>query len=196
MLKRKIFSRLSEWHRNRGKECLLLTGARQVGKTFIVRAFGQAEYESFIEINFLKYPSLKSIFDGNLDPETILKRITAYLPESRFIKGKTLLFLDEIQKCANARTALKFLAEETRIDVIASGSLLGLHYGQDADEEVEEVPSYPVGYEHQVMMYSLDFEEFLWAYGYTDETINYLRSFFDNRIKVPEELHNRFDQNG
>ena len=128
MLKRKIYAFFSDWRRNKGKECLLITGARQVGKTFAVRAFGEAEYESFIEINFLKYPSLKSIFDGDLDPTTILKRITAHLPESRFADGKTLLFLDEIQKCANARTALKFLAEETGIDVIASGSLLGLHY--------------------------------------------------------------------
>ena len=87
--------------------------------------------------------------------------MSAHLPGTRFAKGSTLIFLDEIQKCAHARTALKFLAEDGRYDVIASGLLLGLHYGQDADNEVEEVESIPVGYERQVMMYSMDFEEFL-----------------------------------
>lgn len=193
MLKRKLLSYLSQWRRSKGKECLLLTGARQVGKTYTVRAFARAEYQSFIEINFLKYPSLKSIFDGDLDADSIMKRITAHLPDARFAEGKTLLFLDEIQKCAHARTALKFLAEDGRFDVIASGSLLGLHYGQDADEEVTEVPSYPVGYERQVMMYSLDFEEYLWACGYQEDTIDYLRGFYQNREKVPQELHERFE---
>ncbi len=193
MLKRKIYATLSEWRKNKKKECLLLTGARQVGKTYIIRAFGEAEYESMVEINFLKYPSLKSIFEGDLDADQILKRITAHMPEVRFVERKTLLFLDEIQRCANARTALKFLAEDSRIDVIASGFLLGLHYGQDADEEVTEVPSFPVGYERQVMMYSLDFEEFLWACGYREDTIAFLQSFYTSREKVPEDLHTQFE---
>lgn len=82
--------------------------------------------------------------------------------------------MDEIQKCAAARTALKFMVEDGRFDVIASGSLLGLSYGRDADKEVEEVESIPVGYEMPVMMYSLDFEEFLWANGYSSDAISYL----------------------
>ena len=170
MLKRKIYQTLLDWKAEKKRECLLIKGARQTGKTYIVQQFGAAEYESFIEINFVRYPSLKEIFQGDLEASEIYKRMTAHLPGIRLIEGKTLIFLDEIQRCAGARTALKFLAEDNRFDVIASGSLLGLHYGQDDDEEVEEIESVPVGYERQLMMYSLDFEEFLWAYGYNEDT--------------------------
>ena len=83
--------------------------------------------------------------------------MSAHLSGKKFRKGNTLVFLDENQKHANARTALKFLAEYGRNDVIADGSLLGLHYGQDADEEVKEVESIPVGFGRQVIMYSMDF---------------------------------------
>ena len=193
MLKRKMYQILKDWKENRGKECLLIKGARQIGKTYIVEEFGKKEYKSFIEVNFLKTPSLKAIFMGDLSADEIYKQMSAYLPGSNFIEGDTLIFLDEIQKCANARTALKFLAEDGRYDVIASGSLLGLHYGQDADKEVEAVDSIPVGYERQIIMYSMDFEEFLWAYGYEPDTINYLRSFFEKKEKVPTGLNDRFE---
>ena len=193
MLKRKVYDNLLKWKANRGNECLLIKGARQIGKTYLVEQFGKNEYESFIEINFLKQPAMKSIFNGNLTGEDIYKRMSAYIPNIKLVEGKTLIFLDEIQKCANARTALKFLAEDRRFDVIASGSLLGLHYGQDADEEVEEVSSIPVGYERQIMMYSLDFEEFLWAYGYDDEAIDYLKGFFERKEKVPFEINEKFE---
>lgn len=193
MLKRKMYDRLLEWKKNKGTECLLIKGARQVGKTYLVRQFGANEYESFIEINFHMQSNLKSIFEGELSSEEIFKRITANIPGVKLIYGKTLLFLDEIQKCANARTALKFLAQDERFDVIASGSLLGLAYGQDADKEVKEVDSIPVGYEKPLMMYSLDFEEFLWAYGYNDDTIDYLRRFYDSKEKIPTEINEKYD---
>lgn len=193
MLKRKLYDKLLEWKHNKNKECLLIRGARQVGKTYLVREFGKAEYESFIEINFHMQSSLKVIFEGDRSSEEIYKRISANIPGVKLIPGKTLLFLDEIQKCANARTALKFLAEDNRFDVIASGSLLGLAYGKDDDKEVEEVESIPVGYEKTIMMYSLDFEEFLWAYGYDSDTIDYLRSFYETKEKIPDEINKKFD---
>ena len=193
MLKRKMYQLLLDWKATNSRECLLIKGARQIGKTFIVQEFGKNEYESYIEINFLKNPSYKEIFEGDLSADEIYKRMTAYLPGQKFTKGSTLVFLDEIQKCAKARTALKFLAEDNRYDVIASGSLLGLHYGQDADTEVEEIESIPVGYERQIIMYSLDFEEFLWAYGYGNDTIEYLRSFYEKREKVPVSLNEKFE---
>lgn len=193
MLKRKMYDKLLEWKNTKGKECLLIKGARQVGKTYLVRQFGANEYESFIEINFHMQSSLKVIFEGDRSSEEIYKRITANIPGVKLIPGKTLLFLDEIQKCADARTALKFLAQDERFDVIASGSLLGLAYGQDADKEVKEVESIPVGYEKPLMMYSLDFEEFLWAYGYSDDTIDYLRSFCDSKEKIPPEINEKYD---
>ncbi len=193
MLKRKMYDYLLNWKKTKSKECLLIKGARQVGKTYLVRQFGKAEYESFIEINFHMQSSLKVIFEGDRSAEEIYKRITANIPAIKLIPGKTLIFLDEIQKCADARTALKFLAEDGRYDVIASGSLLGLSYGQDDDREVKEVESIPVGYEKSVMMYSLDFEEFLWAYGYEADTIDYLRSFYESKEKIPPETNQKFD---
>ena len=193
MLKRKMYSFLLNWKKNKGKECLLIKGARQVGKTYLVRQFAKAEYDSFIEINFHMQSSLKVIFEGDKSADEIYKRMTANIPNIKLIPGKTLIFLDEIQKCSNARTALKFLAEDGRYDVIASGSLLGLSYGKDDDKEVEPVESIPVGYEKPVMMYSLDFEEFLWAYGYESDTVDYLKSFFDSKEKLPTEINQRFE---
>lgn len=136
---------------------------------------------------------LKVIFSGNRSAEEIYKRMTANIPGIKLIPGKTLIFLDEIQKCADARTALKFLAEDGRFDVIASGSLLGLAYGKDDDREVEEVESVPVGYEKPVTMYSLDFEEFLWAYGYSDSAVEYLKEFFDSMEKIPQDINDKYE---
>lgn len=186
------------WKRQRREEqlkkCLLIKGARQVGKSFIVREFGEKEYESFISIDFFKQKQLKQIFDGELSSEEIFKRMTANIPGIKLIPGNTLVFLDEIQCCGNARTALKFLAEEMRYDVIASGSLLGLSYGQDDDDEVEEPASLPVGYETQLVMYSLDFEEFLWAYGYDSDVINELKEYMGSDMQIPESIHNKFEE--
>lgn len=193
MLKRKFYYELLKWKKDKKKECLLIKGARQVGKTYIVEQFARNEYDSFIEINFYSSPELKVIFEGNLSGEEILKRISANIPNIKIIPNKTLLFLDEIQKCSKARTALKFLAEYESIDVIASGSLLGLSYGQDEDKSVEQIDSIPVGYEKQVIMYSMDFEEFLWANGYGDEAINYLKEFYTKREKVPSEINDKYE---
>ena len=188
----KIYQKLIDWNNNRRKKPLIVWGARQVGKTYLVREFGRAEYESFIEINFHMQGSLKVIFEGDKSADEIYKRMTANIPGIKFIKGKTLIFLDEIQKCSDARTALKFLAEDGRYDVIASGSLLGLAYGKDDDDEVKEVESVPVGYEKQLMMYSLDFEEFLWAYGYDSDTIEYLKEL---NTKLQEEVKEYLEDN-
>ena len=193
MLKRKLYADLLAWKREKKKECLLVKGARQVGKTYLVRQFGKREYESFVEINFHEQKSLKVIFEGDKTAEEICKRLTANLPGVRLIPGKTLIFLDEIQKCSEARTALKFLAQDGRFDVIASGSLLGLSYGKDDDREVEPVESVPVGYERPIMMYPMDFEEFLWAYGYPDETVAYLKGFYTAKEKIPTDVREKFE---
>ena len=193
MLRRKAYDYLKKWKDRKRRECLLIKGARQVGKTYLVERFGEREYESFIEINFLREPDLKEIFEGSLTADEIYKRMSLFIPGIRMIPGSTLIFLDEIQRCSKARTALKFLAEDARYDVIASGSLLGLHYGMDADKEVEEVESIPVGYETQFTMYSLDFEEFLWAYGYSEMDIDTLQEFFVSGEKVPDAINQRFE---
>lgn len=182
MLKRKFYDRLLEWKKSKEKECLLVKGARQIGKTYIIDYFGKENYSSYIYINFIESPQLTKIFDGDLSAEEIYKQITLNIPECRFVEKDTLIFLDEIQKCPNARTALKFLALDERYDVIASGSLLGISY--------KEVSSIPVGYETQMTMYSLDFEEYLWAVGYQEDAIHILKEYFDKREQVPETIHN------
>lgn len=193
MLKRKLYSKLVDWKNHHGDECLLIKGARQTGKTYTAEYLGRNEYENFIEINFIEHPEFKEAFQGTLSSEEIMKRLSLLIPGMHIIPGKTLLFLDEIQKCAQARTALKFLAQDKRIDVIASGSLLGLSYGQDADPEVERVESVPVGYERQINLYSLDFEEFLWAEGYNENNISSLRHWFDTLEKIPDSINQKFE---
>ena len=192
MLKRKAYQKLVEWKNTHRNNCLMVKGARQVGKTYLVREFGKKEYKSFIEINFIKNQELKQIFAGTLDAESVYKRMTAMINGVNLVKGDTLIFLDEIQACGSARTALKFLAEDGRFDVITSGSLLGLTYGEDADENTEEPESVPTGYETFLTMYSLDFEEFLWAEGY-ESGISYLKELFDKKEKVPFELNEKYE---
>ncbi len=197
MLKRKIYAELLNWKTQRAekhiKKCLLVKGARQVGKSFIIKVFGAKEYQSFVCIDFFRQPDLKAIFDGELSSEEILKRMTAYLRDFRLIPGSTLIFLDEIQRCGNARTAIKFLAEDMRFDVISSGSLMGLTYGEDDDENTEIPESVPVGYESQITLYSLDFEEFLWAYGYDEAAISVLHSYYESGKQIPQSIHDKYE---
>ncbi len=193
MLRRKIYHDLLRWKRDHSGTCLMVKGARQVGKTFIIREFGKNEYQSFIEINFIRQKELKTIFDGTLDAESVYKRMTAQIRDIELIPGETLIFLDEIQNCGNARTAVKFLAEDGRYDIISSGSLLGLTYAEEGDAEVEEPESVPTGYEDFLTMYSLDFEEFLWGEGYSEEAIEILRSYYDNNEPVPSAINDQYE---
>lgn len=198
MLERKIYTELLEWKRKRQQEkikkCLIVKGARQVGKSYIIKEFGRREYDSFINIDFYSHPELKTIFEGELTSEAIYKRISANIAGVKLVPGKTLIFLDEIQRCGKARTAIKFLAEDFRFDVISSGSLLGLAYGMDADVEVDEVESIPVGYETQLTMYSLDFEEFLWANGYDKDIINELQQYIYTEEQIHESIHQKLEE--
>ncbi|MCL2607562.1 MAG: ATP-binding protein [Methanomassiliicoccaceae archaeon] len=186
MLKRKMMEVLVKWKKEKKKECLLVNGARQVGKTFIIREFGKQNYENIVEINFMQRPQFKDVFEGDLEMNEIIKRISARDRTARFEEGKTLLFLDEIQECGNARTALKFIAEDGRFDCIASGSMLGIAY--------KSTRSIPVGYERQIEMYSLDFEEFLWAAGYDDVRIGYMREYFDDKKIIPSAVNDVFTE--
>jgi predicted AAA+ superfamily ATPase len=194
MLKRKAYEKLVEWKNSDHKKCLMVEGARQVGKTYLVREFGNNEYESFIEINFISQKHLKAVFDGDLTPETIFKRMTAVMPDIRLIPGKTLIFLDEIQNCGNARTAVKFLSEYGKYDVITSGSLLGLTYAENGDPDAEEPESVPTGYESFLTLHSLDFEEFLWAEGYAPESYLGLRDNMNTGTKVDTLINDKFEE--
>jgi len=192
MLQRKLYKDLLSWKNKKNKKCLLIKGARQVGKSYLVKAFGENEYESFIEINFYKDPHLKEIFSNDLNAIEIYKKISAFVPGAKLIPGKTLIFLDEIQRCNAARTSLKFLSQDMTYDVIASGSLLGLSYGQDYDGDTNAIESIPVGYEEQLTLYSLDFEEYLWASGYNTDTINVLKDYFNSKALIPDDINRQF----
>ena len=190
--RRKIYDRLVQWKATKHHECLLVKGARQIGKTFIVEKFGREQYESFIEFNFILDPDACSIFDGSLKAEDLYRKISAYNATRRLLPGRTLIFLDEIQECANARTALKSFALDGRYDVIASGSLLGIKYKNKKSRDSHEPKSIPVGYERQVTMHSLDFEEFLWARGVTEEAIGVLRGYYERREVVPDAVNSKY----
>lgn len=185
MLKRKILSELKTWKNSENKKCIVIRGPRQVGKTYIARCLGE-EYESFIEINFYESPELKNIFTGNLDVNTMLLNMSALISGIKMIPGRTLILLDEIQECPEAVTSLKFWSADSRYDVIATGSSLGMEYKNGI--------SYPVGSVETKVMYSLDFEEFLWANSIEDSVIKYLRSCFANREAVSYAIHERMMQ--
>lgn len=180
MLKRKVLDSLIEWKGRKDKLALLVEGARQVGKTFIIREFGKANYKNFVEINFEKQPRMKGAFEGDLDARTIILNLSA-MGLGPFEGGSTLIFFDEIQSCPRARTAIKFLVEDGRFDYIESGSLLGINY--------REISSFPVGFEEHLNMYPLDFEEFLWAEGITSEVIDELHKAYVDVRPLDPFLH-------
>ncbi len=191
-LRRKFYDRLVEWKATKRQECLLIKGARQIGKTFIVEKFGREQYDSFIEFNFVLDPDACSIFDGSLMAEDLYRKISAYDATRHLVPGRTLIFLDEIQECPNARTALKSFALDGRYDVIASGSLLGIKYKNKSARRRHVPASIPVGFERQVTMHSLDFEEFLWARGVTEDAIRVLKGYYDRRELVPDAINRKY----
>lgn len=180
MLKRKAYDKLLAWKQKKQKQALCVIGARQIGKTTLIREFGKKNYKYFVELNFVLDEKAHSIFSESLDAKTIITNLTAYV-QKKMIPNETLIFFDEIQACPNARTAIKFLVEDGRFDYIESGSLLGTRY--------KEVRSYPVGFEEIYYMYPMDFEEYLWANNVQESTINYLKSSFDTLTPVTESIH-------
>lgn len=180
MLKRDFEERLLTWKNNPHKKAFCVFGARQIGKTTTVREFAKRHYEHFCEINFFETPKAKEIFDGDLDADTIIMGISAFT-KMKLEPKKTLIFLDEIQKCPNARCAIKFLVEDGRFDYIESGSLLGVN--------VEDIPSLPVGFEEEHNMYPMSFREFASANGIQQETFAYLEDCFNNVKPVSDVIH-------
>ena len=183
MLKRKIYDDLKNWKETKNKKCLIVQGARQVGKTFIIEEFGKENYEEIISINFKQTPSAIEIFSGDIDVETLILALRFRFPEKKIAPDKTLIFLDEIQECQEAITSLKFWANDNRYDVIASGSMLGIDY--------KRATSYPVGYVDYIKMYGLDFEEFLWSQGINEKIISSLKQLFFERKVVPDAIHSQ-----
>ena len=188
MLRRKIQDTLLQWKKTPGHKPLVIKGCRQCGKTFSVREFAKKYYKHEIYLNFLQDSSYASIFSGSLEVNHLVMMMSALLPDAVFEAGRTVIILDEIQDCPDARTALKFFHLDGRFDVICTGSLLGVRgYGK-------EPKSVPVGYETVIDMFPLDFEEFLWANGISEPMISILEECLRKESPVPEALHNRFRQ--
>ena len=175
-LVRKIDKYLIQWKENIEKFPLVVKGARQIGKTEAIRHFATNNYKSIVEINFALQKQYKGIFDNGFEVDTILKNISLINPNFEFIEGDTLIFFDEIQDCINCATSLKSFKTDGRFDIICSGSLMGINYN--------EIESNSVGYKEDYEMYSLDFEEYLWAKGYKENQIEDLYNKLLNTIAL------------
>ena len=181
-LKRKIDQFLDEWLISDKKKPLIIKGARQIGKTKTIEEFAKRNNLSLVEINFVLNPEFRDIFDDGYKVDKILENISFKDPSLEFIPGKTLIFFDEIQKCINAATSLKSFKIDGRFDVICSGSLMGLSY--------KEIESVSTGHKIDYTMYSMDFEEFLWALGYKEEQIESLYECMKNLSPLSETQFN------
>lgn len=180
MLKRKIDNYIRKYY-DSTRNALLITGARQIGKTYSIREFGKS-FKSFIEINFVDNPDAIEIFKGAKNSADILLRISA-ITNVPLVKGETLVFFDEVQKCPDIVTAIKFLVDEGSYRYILSGSLLGV--------ELKDLRSEPVGYMGVKDMYPLDFEEFISCLGVSENVITSLQDAWQNRQSVDDFLHKK-----
>ena len=223
-MKRKMMDTLLKWKADPGKKGMVVSGARQIGKTYIIDEFGKNEYDSFLTLNFSTNPDSKEIFKGDLTADRIFEELGYRYPEFSPVRGRSLLFLDEIQMCDDARSAIKPLVDDGRCDIIASGSLLGVtglkrsenegiywkrswikgtrgEYVREKDDFQDDVdPSEevdarlkevkrrvsPMGYETVVRMYPMDFEEYLWALGFSEEQTSEIRRHISDKVPFTE----------
>lgn len=177
-LARKIDNVLNTWKNTENHLPIVIKGPRQIGKTESIRRFAEKNYESLVEINFVEEPRYRTICADGYRAQDIIKNISLIDPTKRFLPGKTLIFFDEIQSFPNIATTLKFFKEDGRFDVICSGSLLGISY--------KEIESVSVGSKMDVMMHSMDFEEFLWAKGYDQSIIDSIYEHVEKQIPFSE----------
>jgi predicted AAA+ superfamily ATPase len=185
VFRRKIIDALSEW-KNSGlckKKAAIVKGLRQIGKTVAVKEFARSNYDNVVYVDFKKTTSAKAAFEGDIDIDRITMRITAVLPDAKFVPGHTVIILDEIQECARARFSIKAFIEDGRYDLIATGSLLGIRGYNRKDRDI------PVGFEHTIRMYPMDFEEFLWAKGVSQQIIDYIKDCFSGKRTVDDPIH-------
>lgn len=177
-MKRKIELYLLEWKNEKNHLPLVIKGARQIGKTYSIVKFAKENYKNFIEINFASNENFKSIFDNGYDVDSIIKNISLLMPNATFEKNNTLIFFDEVQLCSKAMTSLKQFKIDNRFDIICSGSLMGINYN--------EIQLNSVGHKEDYDMYSMDFEEFLWAKGYDKDQISDLLNHMVNLVPFSE----------
>ena len=180
MLKRKIDGYIRNYYKTT-RNALLITGARQIGKTYSIRQFGKS-FRSFVEINFIETPEAVELFKDAKSSRDILLRLSA-ITSVPLVKGETLVFFDEVQQCPDIVTAIKFLVEEGSYRYILSGSLLGVR--------LKDLRSEPVGYMGVKDMFALDFEEFISGLGINDSIIASLRESWRTRMAVDAFVHEK-----
>ncbi len=182
MLYRKIEQEIRSFLHSNTQSALLITGARQTGKTTIIETIGKEECTSFIEINFLENRQAQNLFDGALNAQGLLLRISA-IANARLIPGESVIFLDEVQECKEFVTAIKFLVEEGSYRYILSGSLLGV--------DLKDIRSVPVGFMEILELYPMDFEEFALANGVSDRVLQSLSDSFSKTLPVDPIVHEK-----
>ena len=180
MLFRKAYKDIKRWYDSNNKKALLIDGARQIGKTHLIRRFLKENSESYIELNLYENNLAKESFETINNAKELLVKISG-LSRNPLIKGKTIIFIDEVQAVEDVVTKVKFLIEEGSYRYIFSGSLLGISY--------KNIDSLPVGYMDILEMYPLDFEEFCIANGVSKDTINYLEKQFNDLVPVDNVVH-------
>ena len=185
MLKRKALEEFTAWRGEHGNRALLVTGARQVGKTYLVKEFLHVEYENVIEFDLVEQSDVRAAFDAARNVEELFMVISAFAGQ-RLVPGKTVIFIDEVQRCKEAVTAIKYLVQQEGYDYVLSGSLLGV--------ELRGVRSLPVGFVRIVDMYPLDFEEFCWAMGISEESISLVKDCIRERKEIPPAYMDVFDR--
>ena len=184
MIQRKAEKGIREWIKA-PNGALLVSGARQVGKTFSIRRCLEEEKCDFLEINLIEMPELKEVLEQSVSVQDLVINLSATMNYS-FRKGKTSLFIDEVQEVKDIVTRIKFWVDEGSFRYILSGSLLGV--------ELRSVRSAPVGYLREIRMFPLDFEEFLMASGVTYDTLAYLRKCYEEKTPVLENVHRKIMQ--
>ena len=182
MLQRKIAKRIEEFYKNKPKKALMIIGARQVGKSYIIEEFAKSNYKSVIKVDFIENSDYISLFANAESAEDILLRLSALFGD-RMIPGQTIIFFDEVQECKELITQIKYLVQDGTYDYILSGSLLGTIF--------KDLVSAPVGYMDIYKMYPLDFEEFALANGVGMKVIDALRKSFDGKKPVDGFIHER-----
>lgn len=183
MLWRKNGKEIKNWIRN-GKNALLVTGARQVGKTFLIEEMLKAEKVDFVKFNLIDQPEVISLFDATAEkPSDVFLARLALLTNIELVKGQTIIFFDEIQERKDLVTKIKFLVEEGSYRYVLSGSLLGV--------ELLDLKSAPVGYLDTIELFPLDLEEFLIALGLKRNTIDILKNSFDKLLPVDDFIHKK-----
>lgn len=181
-LRRKITRQLEEWKRLHAGCALLVTGARQVGKSYAVDEFASRSYENYVRFDLVEQPDLLSALEECRNADELFMVLSAF-GGSRFVSGDTCVFIDEVQECKEVVTYIKYLVQREGYDFILSGSLLGV--------ELQDLRSQPVGYLRTVEMFPLDFEEFCWAMGVGGEALSHVRDCFATPTSVIRSVHER-----